>query len=612
MKLLKNQSSCVTKTNIKIITNNTSTTSISPVYLSKYQKYNHSFKKLKELANSEKYFNKNLLPTLFTKQVSEFSKESLTPEEKINNRLIKALDSSITNSKNEVDISPIVYQEFLKKGMLGNVTQFNILNKFNKNYNASFISSMYNRLKVTDIYNTFSILKPELMLIQFRPDLILNDIMIKGDLLLKGEISEEEFFESLIQYPSVIHPCHQTLYDLGKKLMQSNIKLPENFKATVRELDKARVPEFKERVSFEVLSLLGVYAENQNDEFLRKAFYENEEIEEEIDIEELEKKFGTEMKKIMIADIPTVFQIHKISNTLSLYEIKNIFEKCYREYPKNPDYEPQTALSMAQHLYPEIFVKDSDRFIAQCLKYLVNRKELLKKKEIVEENTKKLKKKNDSNSDSKEASNEKTKIKLNKKSKRKIPLSNYKDSKFKIKSIEKMDLSSNQNSYIDDVYDNSKNNQTHINDDKEESSVTDSTKVMSVLSYGQSLSLPIYIENENKSISSVLSPGKRYKTLIYGHDTLDIVVDKLAHLFILYFGITNEIPHAYIENIIEKYVDEDIRMTKYNEKSELMSKALYLFDCLLVERKENAIKYITEGLESKEKEFVERIFNNRV
>jgi hypothetical protein len=71
--------------------------------------------------------------------------------------------------------------------------------------------------------------------------------------------------------------------------------------------------------------------------------------------------------KIMISDMPELILLEKLSNSLTLLQIRNIFEEVFREFPLNPDWEPRNTLGIAINLFPDIFVYHSDAFLAHSI-----------------------------------------------------------------------------------------------------------------------------------------------------------------------------------------------------------------------------------------------------
>ena len=129
----------------------------------------------------------NQLVDLIEKQISEMRKEDLK---------IQLEKEFLENKDKTFELSRETYVEFLQKGMLGDANKF-ILNQTE----VILVGTIYNRIPIENLYKLLNYVKPDIILIQQRPDRMLGGIYENIVNLNKKLIDENKFIEKLIRDP---------------------------------------------------------------------------------------------------------------------------------------------------------------------------------------------------------------------------------------------------------------------------------------------------------------------------------------------------------------------------------------------------------------------------
>jgi len=145
-------------------------------------------------------------------------------------------------------------------------------------------------------------------------------------------------------------------------------------------------------------------------------------------------------------------------------------------------------------------------------------------------------------------------------------------------------------------------------------------KLVSFLGYGQSKSIPNYLKFnvERSSLMEFLNVNKRYESIIYGEDNLEILVEKWVLLYLLFknAGLKSELKlnsnNAQVDQLIRKYAREEMIKTGFNSENFLISRMKHLFDELVQEKKILTLEYLSEGHKLKKKMFMKKIFNDPI
>lgn len=145
-------------------------------------------------------------------------------------------------------------------------------------------------------------------------------------------------------------------------------------------------------------------------------------------------------------------------------------------------------------------------------------------------------------------------------------------------------------------------------------------KLVCFLGYGQSKSIPNYLRfNADRSdLVQFFDVHKRYESVIYGEDNLEILVEKWVLVFMILknaglksnLKISSEEPQ--VGKLIRKYAREEFIKTGFNSENFLINRMKHLFDELVQEKKILALEYLTEGHKIKKKMFMRKIYNDPV
>lgn len=287
---------------------------------------------------SEKYYSPKLVPNniseniienfpsvkeiLENKEIKDYKKEIFPTEEKE-----KAF---LEDKSKKFNLPRKLYQNFLEKGMLGDAVKVK-----HNNIELYIIGTMYERIDSINLYKLLNYVKPDLIILQMRPDRILTNIDNYYDK------DSSTFLNKLIRDSNEIQPSLELKEKTRRSLMNKGF-LVSSDKAMSQEITsnyKAITSNQCERLSDEALSTISIWGEQKD-------------------------------TKILLADLPEGLLIEKLSNSLSLIQIQQIFEETFTQFPNNPDWEPRTSLGTAINLYPDLFVNPSDSFLAQTIDQL--------------------------------------------------------------------------------------------------------------------------------------------------------------------------------------------------------------------------------------------------
>jgi hypothetical protein len=284
---------------------------------------------------SEKYYN----PKFVVNNISENLKEEFpTVKDLVDNKNYKKEIFSteekekafIDDKSKKFNLPRKLYQHFLEKGMLGDAIQLK-----HNNIELYIIGTVYERINSINLYKLLNYVKPDLIVLQMRPDRLLTNI----DNYYNKDPSM--LIKKLIRDSSEIQPSSE-LKDKTKRILLNKGFLVSSEKTMSQEITssyKTIVSSQCERLSNEALSTISIWGEQKD-------------------------------TKILLADLPEGILIEKLANTLSLIQIQLIFEETFTQFPNNPDWEPRTSLGTAINLYPDLFVNPSDSFLAQIIDHL--------------------------------------------------------------------------------------------------------------------------------------------------------------------------------------------------------------------------------------------------
>lgn len=304
---------------------------------------------------SDKYYKLDEIPI----KLSEFLNQSTQTLDELvedQNKNLEKTSQLIFNSKKDEEnflknknlkfsIPNKVYKSFLEKGMLGNAVKL-----YYNNLEVFIIGTMYERIDVLNIYKMLNYIKPDIVMLQMRPDRILSKI---DKYYNKGN---KELLNKLIREPWELQPSLKAKKKIKNLLVKngyaiSNSKLMKD-EITQEQQSYELNPIHSERLTEDAISMISLWGEQKD-------------------------------TKIMISDMPELILLEKLANSLTLLQIRNIFEEVFREFPLNPDWEPRTTLGTAINLYPDIFVHHSDAFLAHSINTYSSLNEKEQKKVLI-------------------------------------------------------------------------------------------------------------------------------------------------------------------------------------------------------------------------------------
>jgi hypothetical protein len=453
---------------------------------------------------SDKYYKSELAPNMITDNLIEsFSTQEIskTPKEILEDKSnplsnfkkqlfpTEEKEKAFLEDKNlKFNLPRPMYKQFLEKGMIGDAIKLS-----HKNLELFVIGTMYDRISPANLYKVLNYVKPDLVLLQMRPDRMLSGIekYYKKD--------PEILLEKLTRNSYEIQPSYEIKEKMRKMLLDKGFMI--NSKKSV---DDELYKNFKsiesnqsERLSNEALSLISLWGEQKD-------------------------------SKVVLSDMPESIMIERLANSLSLMQIRQMFEEIFTQFPNNPDWEPRTPLGTAINLYPDLFVNPTDAYLAQSIDNLAK------------------------------IENEKNPNKI--------------------------------------------------------------TKAVAFVGYGQTLSLPFYMnyDLDRNSMTNLMTPPCRFKNLITGEDKLEVLAEKWCLLSLIFNGVEgvqsenkiSQMNFPIVEGLIKKNARDDMIKTGFNSESHLINRTSHLFRELMIDKTNSAVECIGKGYELKKKTFMRKIFND--
>jgi len=258
--------------------------------------------------------------------------------------------------------------------------------------------------------------------------------------------------------------------------------------------------------------------------------------------------------KIMACDLPEYLQYEKLANELTVVELQNMFNEIFVQLPNNPDFEPNNSFGCAINLYPDRFLNNSDSIMSQLIHSVSKRLQL--------------------------------------------------------ESINKNNNESNKN---DIGNDSNENNTTKATIENTIVSPSNKNKMLAFVGYGQTESIPLFLKYnvERSSIKSLLTSPKAYDSILYGKDSLEILVEKWVLIKIIMQGVNiKEGSDTIIDYLIKKYVRLDLIQSGFNNEKLLLDRTYYLFSKLYDEKLKLALSFMSEGTTIKRKDFMKKILKD--
>lgn len=227
------------------------------------------------------------------------------------------------------------YLDFMKENPNGRVNIFE--------YNSSkitLVGAQYEFLPIKNIFHLLNYSKPDVVLLQVKPDQILKNFK----LLLKSEktqqFSNSKYFSQCIRKPEEIMPSVQHCKRVMSHLEKNRIYVSKHPK-TFENLYKSY--EIQDRLSMDAIATACYYCEVNS-------------------------------IPLILCDVPELAFRQDFLNSKTLMQVQNIFTRCSRELALYPDLQPQTPLNAGYYVYPELFLEKSDKYIATLINYILKPK----------------------------------------------------------------------------------------------------------------------------------------------------------------------------------------------------------------------------------------------
>ena len=245
-------------------------------------------------------------------------------------------ENKLTPKAIEFQLKKKDYMNFMKSNPNGRVNIFNY-----KETKFTMVGAQYEFLPIKNIFQILNYSKPDLVLLQIKPDQIMNNFKI----LLKKEenqkFSSAKYFSQCLRSADEIMPNNEYRQKVAKHLEENKIYISKN-NSTIEE-KKYKPYKVMDRLSMDAIATACFYCE---------------------------------MHKIplVLCDVPELVFRQHFTNTKTLMQMQNIFTRCCRDLSYYPDYQPQSPLNMGYHIYPELFLEKSDKYIATVIEYLLRPK----------------------------------------------------------------------------------------------------------------------------------------------------------------------------------------------------------------------------------------------
>jgi len=277
---------------------------------------------------------------------AEKLKEYINKEAKSENKIFITAEKEkifLENKKIEFNLPKKTYTNYLEKGMLGNAEKIIF-----KEVEIYFVSTIYERINLVNLYKLLNYVNPDLIQVQIKPEKIIKNI--------EDFYQKENLAENLLRDAWEIQPSLELKEKNLKRLLDNSILITSKTKKEeIIHMQKNFIDlniYDPDRLSNDALSMISLWGEENK-------------------------------RKIFVSDSPDSLLIEKISNNNSLVYIREIYKNSVMQYPNNPDFEPRTILGTAVNLYPEIFLNISDIFISNCINKICELPQNQKPKKLI-------------------------------------------------------------------------------------------------------------------------------------------------------------------------------------------------------------------------------------
>lgn len=218
-----------------------------------------------------------------------------------------------------------------------------------KGAQLTFVSTYYDPIPVTNLWKIFKQAAPEQILLQLRPDQLLDDFRFDRKNPKTGEFSNRKYVSQLTRDPWELMPSKKIRSLIYNELSSKKVELSYSDQSPeyLEKLSEGRKKLFRKFKSYEGL----------NDKLLGAAALYGE----------------LNNKKIILADLPEIISRKNISHTFTRTQLEEILKLASRETAYHPDLIPNTPYMCCHKMYPEIFIQESDQYISTLIEYMIHK-----------------------------------------------------------------------------------------------------------------------------------------------------------------------------------------------------------------------------------------------
>lgn len=195
------------------------------------------------------------------------------------------------------------YNDFMEKNPNGRVNIFNY-----NDTKITLVGAQYEFLPIKNLYQILNYSKPDILLLQIKPDQILKKLKIfvtkEGS---KKIFSNTRYFSQCLRKPEEIMPSPEYRSKIIKTLEENKIYLSKEPKSSENQY---KPYEILDRISMDAIATACLFCE------INKI-------------------------PLVLCDIPELAYRQHFTNTKTLMQLQNIFTKCSRELALYPDLQPK-------------------------------------------------------------------------------------------------------------------------------------------------------------------------------------------------------------------------------------------------------------------------------
>lgn len=302
--------------------------------------FSNSLGFLEEEINLENFPEKRLFSSLIEYDKPDPKKSAFIEKESklVLNSNVSLTENKLISKTSDFQLKKKDYLGFMNDNPNGRVNIFNY-----KETKMTLVGAQYEFLPIKNIYQILSFSKPDIVLLQVKPDQIINNFKI----LLKKEkthkFSSVKYFSQCFRTPFEIMPNNEYRQKIVKHLEENKIYISDKPSNNSEKEKIFKQYQIKDRISMDAIATACFYCE------LNKT-------------------------PLVLCDVPELVFRQDFVNNKTLMQLQNIFTRCSRDLAFFPDYQPQTPMNMGYYTYPELFLEKSDKYIATMIEYLLRPK----------------------------------------------------------------------------------------------------------------------------------------------------------------------------------------------------------------------------------------------